>query len=48
MCYEFVHVFLNAILEDETIPNGNPTISLANAMEIPRLELVQNPCNVSV
>ena len=32
--------------ENETKSDGNPVIFLANAMEIPLLQLVQNPCHV--
>ena len=32
--------------ENETKSDGNPIIFLANASEIPWLELVQNPCHV--
>ena len=32
--------------ENETKSDGNPIIFSANAMEIPGLELIQNPCHV--
>ena len=32
--------------EKETKSDGNPIIFLANAMEIPCLGLIQNPCHV--
>ena len=38
--------FDGILVENETKSDGNPIIFLANAMEIPRLELLQNPCHV--
>ena len=43
MRHGFYHVFLTAIWSKMT---PNPIISLANATEIPWLELIQNPCHV--
>ena len=35
------------VIENETKSDGIPIIFLENAMEIPWLEVVQNPCHVS-
>ena len=42
----FSRLFDGSLLENDTKSDGNPIIFLANAMEIPWLELVQNPCHV--
>ena len=39
--------FDSYLVENETKSDGNPVIFLANAMKIPWLELVQNPCTES-
>ena len=42
----FLCLFDSRLVENETESDGNPIIFLANAMETPWLELVQNPCHV--
>ena len=42
----FSCLFDSSLVENETKSDGNPIISLANAMEMSGLELVQNPCHV--
>ena len=42
----FSCLFYGSLVEDETESDGNPIIFLANAEEIPWLELFQNPCHV--
>ena len=42
----FSCLFDGSLVENETESDENPTIFLANAMQFPGLELVQNPCHV--
>ena len=42
----FSRLFDGSLVENGTKSNDNPIIFLAKAMEIPGLELVQNPCHV--
>ena len=42
----FSCLFAFSLVEIETKSDGNPIIFLEKAMEIPGLELVQNPCHV--
>ena len=44
--YIFSCLFDGSLVENDTKSDGNPVIFLANAIEIPWLELVQNPCHV--
>ena len=41
----FSCLFYGSLVKNETKSDGNPIISLENAVEIPWLELVQNPCH---
>ena len=45
LCFSWL--FDGRLVENDTTSDGNPIIFLTNAMEIPWLELVQNPCHVS-
>ena len=47
MDFPFSRLFDGSLIENDTKSDENPIIFLGNAMEIPRLELVQNPCHVS-
>ena len=42
----FSCLFDGSLVKNETKSDGNPIIFLANAVEIPSLELVQTPCHV--
>ena len=42
----FSLLFDGSLVENDTKSDGNPIMFLANAMEIPWLQLVQNPCHV--
>ena len=42
----FLMSFDDSLLKNDSKSDGSPTMFLENAVEIPWLELVQNPCHV--